>query len=464
MSENEADRKALRRTFDIAEDLLDAERDEEVVPYRSADELAEGLGLELGEPTSEDLVFEVLRKLVLATPRSATPRFFNQLFGGRDPVATSAEMLSVLLNTSMYTYKVAGPQVLVEREVTLHMARMAGFSEGEGIFTAGGSISNLTAILLARNERFPEARDAGLHEPVGIYTSEESHYSVRKSAGVLGLGRDSVRAIAVDERGRMSVSALQAAVLEDRSRGVLPLFVNATAGTTVRGAFDPIEAIADVAAEHDLWMHVDGALGGSVLLSAQHRELLRGVERADSMTWNPHKMMGVPLVCSAFLTRSSGLLRKHLDEAAGYLFQGDEEELDPGHRSLQCGRRNDALKLWAAWKRHGDRGWGKRIDYLFELADYAAERVAAEADLSLVERPSSINVCFAVPGVSSVDICESLHREGRAMVGYGEVAGRTAIRLVCANADAERRDLDAFFADVMKVAASLRREPAAARG
>ena len=180
-----------------------------------------------------------------------------------------------------------------------------------------------------------------------------------------------------------------------------------------------------------------------------------GIERADSVVWNPHKMMGVPLPCSALLLRRKGLLHKHLNESAEHLFQTEVDELNPGTYSLHCGRRNDALKLWASWQMHGDEGFGQRIDHLFELAAYAVERIEADPELRLVVRPQSTNVCFELPGRPSDVICSELARQGRLKIGYGVVAGHKAIRLPCVNPDMEFGDLDTMFAEIKAVAAEI---------
>ncbi len=403
-----------------------------------------------------DHVVEALRHLVLTTPSSAGDSFFNQLFGGRDPVATLAEMLTPILNSSMYTFKVAGPQVLVELEVLDRMAQKVGFRDGEGTFVPGGSIANLVAMIIARNQADPGARDEGISSKrLTAYTSDQSHYSIRKNAGLIGIGRDSVRKVSTDDYGHMVVEDLRRLIRSDRTAGRHPFFINATAGTTVLGAFDPIRDIAAVAQSEDLWMHIDGALGASVVLSETHRHLLGGSELADSITWNAHKMMGVPLSCSAILLKRRGLLSAHFNESASYLFQANEDEFNPGTRSIQCGRRNDALKLWAAWLFHGDAGYQIRIDRLFELADYAAGKIADDPDLTLTIRPESINVCLEVRGQSSAMICEKLDAESRLKIGHGEACGSSAIRLVCVNPDLDEEDIDHVITEIKAVAASL---------
>lgn len=422
-------------------------------PARLASRLDLGLG---ADPLATPEVMARLRAVLEATPSSASWRFVNQLFGGRLPAAMAAQMLTAVSNVSMYTFKAAGAQILVERELLRHMARHAGIADAEGCFTPGGSIANLVALLLARNVAVPESRDVGLGGTrLAVYTSAEGHYSIPKNAGILGLGRDSVRRVPTDEAGRMEVAALARMLEEDRALGVRPALINATAGTTVRGAFDPIRALAALAREYGAWLHVDGALGGSVVLCPARRELIDGVELADTFAWNPHKMMGVPLQCSVLLVARRGELTRSLDETAEYLFQSHEDDVNPGHRSIQCGRRNDALELWAAWLRLGDRGWDERIQRQFALARLAAAKIAADPALELIEPPPSINVCFAVRGRDSAALCDWLDREGRLKIGYGTVAGRRVLRLVCVNPDLEASDLDAILGEIRAAASAV---------
>lgn len=451
--------EALRRVLELAIDQLDREERLPVDRHRSPAALRDELGLALGaEGRSLDEVVSKLRRILEATPSSASPRYLNQLFGGRDPVATLAEMLTPLTNTSLYTYKVAGPQVLIEREVIGRMTEKVGYTEGEGLLSAGGSVSNLLAMMIARNEALEGVREEGLRgQQVTVYTSAASHYSIRKSAGVLGLGRRNVRDVHTDRRGRMDVDALRETIRDDRARGFRPLLVNATAGTTVLGAFDPLREIAALAREEGLWMHVDGALGGSFLLCESARELLDGCELSDSFTWNAHKMLGVPLSCSAILFRRRGLMHKHLDETADYLFQADTDDLNPGTRSLQCGRRNDALKLWAAWQFHGDRGYDARLRRVVGLARHAAQRIQEDPELDLVAWPESINVCFDARETPSEAICDRLDLTGRLLIGHGRVDGRCAIRLVCVNPDLTEGDIDVALEEIKRATGELRR-------
>lgn len=440
----------------LVEEQLQRDRERPMQPLRTADELLAALPIPLdGEARAWPEVFELLREVLAATPSTSSRRFFNQLFGGRDGVAVLAEIGTVLANSPMHTWKASGVQVLIERAVLRRMGALAGMPAGDGMIAAGGSLSNLGAMIMARNEALPRAREQGLFGARGVvYASAAGHYSVRKGANMAGLGREAVRSVPVDDEGRMQPQALARMIEEDRAAGAVPVMIVATAGTTVLGAFDPLPAVADVAERAGVWLHVDAAYGGSILLSPRHRGLLDGCGRADSLTWDAHKLLTVPLTCSVLLTRKPGLCAKHFDEPASYLFQ-EEALFDPGRASLQCARHNDALKLWLSWKHHGDEGLARRIDRLFELSAHLTARVRASPRLRLSKEPASINVCFEVVGKSSRRLCRGLWEQGVAKIGHAVVDGREVVRWVLVNPEIETADLDAVLDELLALAQTL---------
>lgn len=416
-------------------------------------ELLDRLPLSLPERgLSIDEVADRLRAVVRETPATAPGRFYNQLFGGREPFAVLGECLATALNSSMYTYKIAGPQVLLENELIERMGNLMGFRQHEGTFTPGGSLSNLCAMLLARDKACPEFREQGMDGTrLRVYTSVESHYSVPKAAAMLGIGRANVVRIPTDQRGRMLPTELAKAIEADLAAGHKPLMVNATAGTTVQGAFDPIDALADVCQEHDVWLHMDGAFGATMVFDERFASSFKGSERVDSITWDAHKLMGVPLTCSVLLVRERGRLKASFNEAAGYLFQSEDDEYNPGTRSMQCGRRNDALKLWTNWLHHGTAGFRERTEHMRNLALLAADCVRQSPGMTLAKEPESLTVCFTVDCTGSEALCDSLQDAGLAMVGHATVDGKCVVRLALVDPDTEEDEIRCFFEDVRYV-------------
>ena len=388
----------------------------------------------------------------------------NQLFGGHDAAGVLGEYVAALTNTSMYTYEAAPVGTLVELALLERLAEYAGFEGGQGVFAPGGSISNLMCVLAARHHAFPHAKVEGMRpgdRPV-MFTSEESHYSIDRAGIVAGLGLEGTVKVPTDALGRMLPDELERLVRREQERGRRPFLVNATAGTTVACAYDPLRDIARVAREHGLWMHVDGSYGASALMSSRHRGLLDGLELADSLSWNPHKMMGVPLAVCACIVREPRALEETMAVKADYLFhEDDEENLNLGDRSLQCGRRVDALKLWFAWQVTGDRGYEERIDALFEQAQRTRDIVERREGFRLIREPRGTNVCFRylprarrgaegeerdrLEGEATVRIRKVIAESGRFLVNYATVDGYPTFRTVASNLETTDEDLEFLF-------------------
>lgn len=455
--------KDLEVFNEIAKALLIDEVENPISEVIPPNELHGRLSVELNEDAIPDPVFEkALKEIVLKTPKTSSKLFFNQLFGGRQPKAVLGELLSVLLNNSMYTYKVGGPQVGVEKEIIKKSAELIEYGDNYGgTFAAGGSMSNFMAILMARDRADKAAIDKGVSKPLTAYTSMASHYSVPKNAAFAGIGRDQVRYIETDKSGRMIPAALEQAVKKDIEAGNLPFFINATAGTTVLGAFDEINPIADISEKYNLWLHVDGAYCGSVIFSDKYRHLIAGVNRANSFNYNAHKMLGVPLSCSVLLVKDKGDLYKSFSKEAAYLYQTDHEfdEFNLGKTSLQCGRRNDALKLWTLWKSVGRKGLGEVVNQQFHLSDVTREYVRANADkYTLYSFDDSISVCFNYKGVGAEELCTRLYEENELLVGFGSFGRETFVRFVTINANNTDKEILNFFKVLEKTAEKMANE------
>lgn len=380
------------------------EKSTKVIEFNSPEELRKLVDFEVrDEGIDDDKLLGLCRSVLKYSVHTRHPHFFNQLFTGVDEVGLMATFLTSASNTSMYTFEMAPVFSLMENEVLTKLRELVGWKggRGDGIFSPGGSISNLYGMMMARFSKFPQTRTEGMRglPQLVIYCSEDAHYSIKKASIVLGIGTDNVVKITSDDRGRMITSELEKALAGCEAKGVCPLAVVATAASTVIGAFDPLEEIAALCEKYSVWMHVDGCFGSSILMSRKHKAKARGIERADSLVWNPHKSLGVPLQCSAFLTRHEGLMSKCNNTHASYLFQQDKlnynVSLDTGDKSIQCGRLNDVFKLWLMWKHKGLRGFEMVIDQALEMAAYLAESIRKRDGFQLVvEEPDYANVCF----------------------------------------------------------------------
>uniref|UniRef100_A0A8K9X2C8 Glutamate decarboxylase 1b n=1 Tax=Oncorhynchus mykiss TaxID=8022 RepID=A0A8K9X2C8_ONCMY len=371
-----------------------------------------------------------------------------------------------------FTYEIAPVFVLMEQLTLKKMREMIGWpsGEGDGIFSPGGAISNMYSVMIARYKYFPEVKTKGMSAAprLVLFTSEHSHYSIKKAGAALGFGSENVVLLSTDERGRVIPADLEAKILDVKQKGYHPLFVNATAGSTVYGAFDPINEIADIY----------GAWGGGLLMSRKHRHKFSGVERANSVTWNPHKMMGVPLQCSAILVREKGILAGCNSMCAGYLFQPDKQydvSYDTGDKAIQCGRHVDIFKFWLMWKAKGTIGFEQHIDKCLDLSQYLYDKIRNRQGYEMVfQGPQHTNVCFwyippSLRGLehNSEEYREKLHKvapkikammmeSGTTMVGYQPQGQKVNFfRMVVSNPAALQSDIDFLIDEIERLGHDL---------
>lgn len=437
----------LLKFLQLSEKLLHDESRKPVADFIPSEELFTALDLDLSEdPLVEEEFDAALENLVLKTPRTATVGFFNQLFGGRNPDAVLGDLLAVMLNNSMYTYKAAGAQIGVEKVILRKVCTMLGWDDkAEGTFAPGGSMTNYMAMVMARDNFDETIKTKGVKDSLMVYTSKESHYSIPKNAAFSGIGRDQVHYIATDDYGRMEVTKLAQAIEADIEKGLKPMMINLTAGTTVLGAFDAIEPVVKLAKIHNIWVHVDGAYCGSVLFSNRYRSLIKGIEQVDSFSFNAHKMLGTPLSCSIIVTRDKKHLHESFSNDASYLYQTDHDEFNLGKMSLQCGRRNDALKFWTLWKSVGTKGLEKIVDHQFDLAQVARNYISSNPDYTLYSYPDSISVCFNYRDIPPRILCTALYEAQELLVGYGSFGDHEFVRLVTINAQNDAQVILNFF-------------------
>lgn len=438
----------LKRFNEITNKLLEDEKQNPVANHIPSERLFETLDLKLEDnPANDEVFINALEELVLNTPRTATNAFFNQLFGGRNGTAVLGDLLSVVLNNSMYTYKAAGPMIGVEKVIMRKVCDMIGWDKkADGTIAPGGSMTNYMAMVMGRDAFNEKIRFEGVQQKLTVYTSIESHYSIPKNAAFSGIGRENVRFIETDEQGRIDPSALKAKIEKDKADGFHPVLVNATAGTTVLGAFDDINALSAICKEHNIWLHVDGAYCGAVLFSNKYKSLIDGIEKVDSFSFNAHKMLSTPLSCSLIVVKDKQNLSKSFSNDASYLYQTDHDEFNLGKISLQCGRRNDALKFWTLWKSVGTNGLEDIVDQQFYLADVAREYIRSKPDdYKLYSFDQSVSICFNYKNIPAEKICTKLYEHSELLVGYGTFREDTFIRLVTINAQNEKKDIINFF-------------------
>jgi len=434
-----------------------------VVDYLPAKSLSKTTDIKLPlEGRGLDSVLDDIDNYLRACVKTNRAEFMNPLWGGVSLAGLAGEIIANLSNTSMYTYELAPLATLIEQTIISRVGEIIGFPQSGGSLTTGGSNGNMLGILCARQAMIPTSTHNGFDgREMVIFVSEEAHYSVLMAANVLGIGHRNVIKVSCDDDGRMKPSSLEDEIIFAKKEGRTPFCVVATAGTTVRGAFDPIRELADIAHREGLWYHIDAAWGGSCLFSNELNSLMSGCELADSICWDAHKMLGMPLICSLFIVKDKSILGRVCahGESAHYLFHSDSEEVDLGRYSLQCGRRNDALKLWLAWREKGDAGWAKIVENYFSLANHLEQRVNQEASLTMMSSRQWTNVCFRFdPQQENVDlnalnaeIRDRIMKGGKFMFSRANIGDDVILRLVISNPKVTEQSLDALADEIITI-------------
>ena len=436
---------------------------------------------EEGEPF--DKVLDDLGRRVLAHGvRPWDPAALAHLHSPTLPEAAATELAIGATNQSMDSYDQAPAATLLEDHLVRWLGGRLGLpaATASGVMTAGGTASNLLGLLLARDHATPHpVGDGGLPDAAAawrIVTSADAHFSVARAAAVLGLGRRAVVPVAVDGGGRIDVADLDRTLDRLDRDGLRAVALVGTAGTTDRGAVDPLAALADRAADRGAWFHVDAAVGVGFSFSDRLRPRLDGLERADSITADLHKLAWQPIGASLLLVRDGARLAV-VRHTSDYLDRPDDDPGDDGPlnlvaRSLDTSRRFDALKVVASLRATGRRRLGAMVEHLVDTAAAVADRIANDPDLELVAPPSSITVLFrwhpagdpdgGTNGDRDLDaanaaIQRQLFATGRAVLGRTRHDGRVVLKLTLVN-PATTAD------DIARVLALVRQGPGSPTG
>ncbi|KAI8939787.1 hypothetical protein NX059_003526 [Plenodomus lindquistii] len=346
------------------------------------------------EGNGKDGLMQVLEKVLQYSVNTWDQGFLDKLYASTNAVGVVSELVLGVLNTNAHVYQVSPALTLIEKHTTKYLASLFNLpsSTSGGISQPGGSAANSTAIVIARNTLYPSTKtDGNGPHKFTLFTSAHGHYSIEKAANLFGLGSKNVISVPVDpSTGRMIPSALDAAITQSKNRGETPFFLNATAGTTVHGSFDPFTELSSIAKQHNLWFHIDGSWGGSVIFSPPHASSrLHGAHLADSITINPHKMLSVPMTCSFLLGRDMRAFHSALTLPAGYLFHNNNNNNNNNHDddpssakgnvndmydladlTPQCGRRADSLKFFLALKYYGSSYFSRLVSNGYDAAEY----------------------------------------------------------------------------------------------
>ncbi len=451
-----------------------------------------------GEPLAQ--LVDDCRAIIENSRHNGHPRFFGYVASPATAPGAFADLIASSLNANVTSWRSGPAATEIERNVVRWLGSMIGYSDNaHGLLTSGGSLANLTALLIAHRSRAgADVASTGLWNlaaPMTIYASDQIHMSIPKAADILGLGRAQVRLVGSDERFRMNLGALRQTIAADLENGLTPFCVVASAGTVNTGAVDPLDEIAAVAKEFGLWFHIDGAYGALAALDETKRQLFRGLDQADSVSLDPHKWLYVPLDSGCLLFRDEARARAAFSfDSADYIKvheQSEDEAFAFWNYGPELSRRFRALKIWLTLRYYGVERIAAAISEDNALAGYLGEQVAAATDFELLAPPELSICCFryvppspqAKSGTMENDaagengltvernteleaqldelntnIMNVVQRGGRAYLSSATIGGKFALRACITNFRTTRADIDETLEIVRQAARNLDRE------
>ena len=413
-----------------------------------------------------DNVLDALKRQILPNfLRTSSTDYMAHLHSPALLESIAAELIIAAFNQSMDSWDQAPVATEVELEVIQKLCSLYGYDEkSDGVFTSGGSQSNISALLFARdwyckNKLGYDVKKHGLPEnyrKLRIYTSEISHFSMEKGAHLLGLGYDAVVKVPVDDKQKMDACALEKLIGQDLENGNLPFCVVATIGTTDYGSIDPMSEISSVCQKYGLWLHADAAYGSAVILSSKYAQRVAGFNLCDSITVDFHKMFLLPISCSAVLLRDASNFEA-LELHADYLNREEDEE--DGYtnlvgKSLQTTRRFDALKVWVSFKMRGKDGWGEIIDTCMENAAYLYSRLKDDAEFETVTEPEISSVVFRITSTDDTNkrVRRALIHKHGVVIGQTVYNGKVFLKFTLLNPLVTHEKLDSLLELIKSIA------------
>ena len=469
---NEISSQATRLVFDY----LTTISERPVRAENHAGKTTNSIDVELStEGVPLDKLIDECRAILDLSRHNGHPRFFGYVASPSTPIGAYGDLIASALNANITCWRSGPAGTELERMVVRWLGSLINYDrDAHGLLTSGGSMANMIALLVSsRRKSGADTARRGLWNsgpPMTVYASEEVHMSIPKAADILGFGRDQVRVIGCDERRRMRVDLLRQSIEADLREGLRPFCVVGSAGTVNTGVVDPLAELADVAKEFDLWFHVDGAYGAPGVLDERKSALFKGMERADSVSLDPHKWLYVPVDAGCLLFRDAAPARAAFStEDADYIKThgyNDEEAFAFWDYGVELSRRFRALKVWLTLQYYGTRRIVEAISDDVSLAEYFGEVVDDADDFELLA-PVELSICcfrYVPPGAARSDaeldrlnerIMELVQKGGRAYVSNATVNGRFALRACITNFRTTKSDIDETIEAVREIGASL---------
>jgi len=472
---DEERRQLADKFVELAHDYFGSVADLPVFPQTTGEALSQRFDTAppLESEALENIV-EDCRKIIGGIRHNGHPRFYGYVASPSTPPGAFADLLASTLNPSVTSWRSSPAATQIERTVVRWLGSLIGYDDNAiGLLTSGGSMANLTALLIAHRAKVDgDVSQEGVgssQQRMTMYVSDQVHMSIPKAADVLGLGQKSVRVIPTDDPFCFDVKALRHAIDADRGNNLKPFCIVASAGTAASGALDPLAEIADVARKNDLWFHIDGAYGAPAAMVRQCKSMFRGLELADSVSLDPHKWLYTPVDCGCLLLRDAAAARKPFVAEGEYVKVHETAESESfafWDYGIELSRRFRALKVWMTLRYYGARRIAEAIAEDMAMAQYLAERVEADQEFELLAPvqlsiccfryvPTSLRTKFAAANNDrerddlnsqlnrlNERIMHKVQRGGRAYLSNAMLRGKFALRACIINFRTTRADID----------------------
>lgn len=412
-----------------------------------------------------DALAEFVDAYLSSTTRLHHPAYMAHQVAAPHYAGALAALIDGFTNNAMAIYEMGPGAASIEYFIINWMLEKVGWPPapldqtlppenqpwGGGVLTHGGSLANLTALIAARSRLVPQVWLAGNPADLALLAPAESHYSIARAAGILGIGQNAIYQLAVDARGVVTPDQLPAVYKRLQNDGKRAVALVANACSTAVGLYDPLEEIGDFCREQDLWFHVDGAHGASALLSPKHRHLLAGLAKADSLSWDAHKLMRTPTLCTAVLVRDYKTLDQAFQQEASYLFHDKEQPgIDFIHRTVECTKAGLGLRLFLVLAAMGERGLADYVERQFALAADVYAYLENLPDFECAVAPQSNIVCFRVAGDDDrqLKIRDRLTARGNFYISTTMFNGKRYLRLALMNPDTTLAEVERLVAEI----------------
>ena len=447
-------RKMARELADIAaEALIVAEGP--VRRPRSEDAAARILRQGQKMPDLSTLAREIAR----ASLRLSHPRFAAQQVAAPIPAAALIESVVAALNQSLAVWEMSPIGTAIDRDLMARFKKLLGYPRtAEGSLVPGGAFANLTALLAARDALEPKASKNG-RSRIAVIVGAQAHYSIARAAAILGLGRDSVFKVPLDAEFCTDTARVTDCFTAAQKAGFRKFILIGSSGSTPTGSFDDLPALAAIAKKYRAWFHVDAAHGAGLSFSRRYRRRLKGLGLADSIIFDPHKMMFMPLAAGGVLVRDGANLTRPLEEHAPYLFGSKRRWPDLGQFTIACSQRFDALKTWLIWRVYGAEIWDQLTTHVCDVAHAAFKYCSESKILAPLHKPHSNIFCFELRGKRDRDsdrrhwaLKEAVNESGFAYISSTVLAGRRVLRMVFMNPRTTINDAHAILGRIEKLA------------